>query len=519
MANKTIKQLSTEITTLQPDDWFVVQQDADNVTGKAKASNVFAGGWTPLGYSLTSLTALGNRSYTAVVSGTDTTGVTSVGQRLKLPRTVTAPTQCADLESGSSQYFSKTSPTGLSFTTTFTCSAWIKLESYGVTCGIIARRNVDTEGWSFRINTDGTVQLMGLRIAANNKSISSYQSVPLNKWVHVAATMDMAVGDTSAQKIWIDGVEVGRAYTLTGTAAVLVQGTTALVVGADKSAGTSPFDGKIAQAAVFSAQLSDATVKAMMNQGLTGSETNLVSAYSLNGVITDLSANANDLTANGGALATNADTPFTNPVTGTSVTAGTTNYGIITAQTFSTNTTYTIQVPEGETLPTTGGIGTVSYSAQATPYGFPKQKSKWTILIPKGAAESFTATTFATLNHSIFVPVGDWTIGWKAGCSASPDTSPASSRTTIITLSSTVLSSTTVESADLTGSVGGRPGVAATDFTVKATINAEEEISLSASATYTIYGRTNTGSPTNNAIYGSVTDSDRAVIKLVCAYL
>lgn len=45
------------------------------------------------------------------------------------------------------------------------------------------------------------------------------------------------------------------------------------------------------------------------------------------------------------------------------------------AQTFSTNTTYTIQVPEGETLPTTGGIGTVSYSTQANPYGIPSTDS------------------------------------------------------------------------------------------------------------------------------------------------
>jgi hypothetical protein len=72
-------------------------------------------GWTPFGYSLTSITALGNRSYTAVVSGTDTTGVTSVGMRLKLPRTVTPPTQCADLESGSSQYYSKTSSSRYDF--------------------------------------------------------------------------------------------------------------------------------------------------------------------------------------------------------------------------------------------------------------------------------------------------------------------------------------------------------------------------------------------------------------------
>jgi len=370
-------------------------------------------GWTPFGYSLTSITALGNRSYTAVVSGTDTTGVTSVGQRLKLPRTVTAPTQCTSLN-GTTQYYSKTSPTGISFTTTFTCSAWIKLDSYQTVGGIINRQNADTEGWSFRL-ADGRVSLLGLRIAGNNKSISSYQSIPLNKWVHVAATLDMSAGDTTAQKIWIDGVEVPRAYGINGTATALVQGTTALVVGATKSDGSLPLDGKIAQAAVFSSQLADATIKAMMNQTMTGSESGLVSAYTFNNSINDLSANANNLTANGGALATNADTPFTNPVTGTSVTAGTTNYGIIMAQTFSTNTTYTIQIPEGETLPTTGGIGTVSYSTQKTPYGFPGQKNKWQLITFGKATETVTYSnnTWTQINgQQISLPVGEWEVGF-----------------------------------------------------------------------------------------------------------
>jgi hypothetical protein len=379
-------------------------------------------GWTPFGYSLTSITALGNRSYTAVVSGTDTTGTTSVGMRLKLPRTVTAPTQCTSLN-GTTQYYSKTSPTGISFTTTFTCSAWIKLDSYQTVGGIINRQNADTEGWSFRL-ADGRVSLLGLRIAGNNKSISSYQSIPLNKWVHVAATLDMSAGDTTAQKIWIDGVEVPRAYGINGTATALVQGTTALVVGATKSDGSLPLDGKIAQAAVFSSQLTDATIKAMMNQTMTGSETGLVSAYTFNNSINDLSANANNLTPQGSAVATNADTPFTNSVTGTSVTAGTTNYGIIMAQTFSTNTTYTIQIPEGETLPTTGGIGTVSYSTQKTPYGFPGQKNKWQLITFGKAAETVTYSnnTWTQINgQQISLPVGEWEVGfavtWGSECS------------------------------------------------------------------------------------------------------
>ncbi len=351
--------------------------------------------WYSTSLSPNTVTALGNRSYSLVFNSTDLTTYLSNGMRLKLPRTVTAPTQCTSLN-GTTQYYSKTSPTGISFTTTFTCSAWIKLDSYQTVGGIINRQNADTEGWSFRL-ADGRVSLLGLRIAGNNKSISSYQSIPLNKWVHVAATLDMSAGDTTAQKIWIDGVEVPRAYGINGTATALVQGTTALVVGATKSDGSLPLDGKIAQAAVFSSQLADATIKAMMNQTMSGSETNLVSAYTFNNSINDLSANANNLTPQGSAVATSADSPM-----------NATEYGIVMANSFSTNTTLTVQVPEGYSLPTSGGIGTVSYSTQKTPYGFPVYNEKLVAEVLLVANSTVTSTGAATdipgLTHTFTVP-------------------------------------------------------------------------------------------------------------------
>ncbi len=351
--------------------------------------------WYSTSLSPNTVTALGNRSYSLVFNSTDLTTYLSNGMRLKLPRTVTAPTQCTSLN-GTTQYYSKTSPTGISFTTTFTCSAWIKLDSYQTVGGIINRQNADTEGWSFRL-ADGRVSLLGLRIAGNNKSISSYQSIPLNKWVHVAATLDMSAGDTTAQKIWIDGVEVPRAYGINGTATALVQGTTALVVGATKSDGSLPLDGKIAQAAVFSSQLADATIKAMMNQTMSGSETNLVSAYTFNNSINDPSANANNLTPQGSAVATSADSPM-----------NATEYGIVMANSFSTNTTLTVQVPEGYSLPTSGGIGTVSYSTQKTPYGFPVYNEKLVAEVLLVANSTVTSTGAATdipgLTHTFTVP-------------------------------------------------------------------------------------------------------------------
>jgi hypothetical protein len=357
--------------------------------------------WYSLALSPNTVTALGNRSYSLVFNSTDLTSYISNGMRLKLPRTVTPPTQCADLEASSSQYYSKTSPTGLSFTDDFTCMGWIKLESY-TRGGIIARRNGDTEGWSMAINASGQILFEGLRIAANNVSAVSYQSVPLNKWVHVAGSMDMSGTSTL---LYIDGVLVPSATTVTGTATALVQGTTALVVGAEKSAGTNPFDGKIVQAAVYSTVLSAATIRAAMNQTLTGSETSLVSAYTFNNSINDLSANANNLTAQGSAVATNADSPM-----------NATEYGIVMANSFSTNTTLTVQVPEGYSLPTTGGIGTVSYSTQKTPYGFPGARDKWRIeslYNTQTSAASSATTTYNTMGAAITVPVGTYSLSYR----------------------------------------------------------------------------------------------------------
>lgn len=371
-------------------------------------------GWTNVGYAPNTVTYNGNRSYDLVFNSVDLTSTISPGMRLRTTRTVAAPNQCASLN-GTNQYFNKTSPSGLSFTTTFTCSAWVKLSSYALG-GIIARRNADTEGFSLGVEADGTVRLIGLRIASNNKRITSYQSLPLNKWVHVAATLDMAAGDTTAQKIWIDGVEVPRAYTLTGTATALVQGTTALTVGALKSAGDNPFPGKIAQAAVFSAQLSDATVKAMANQTLTGSETSLVSAFSLSSSLNDLNTgNANNLTAQNSAVATNTDSPFGTQADGSIST--TLDYAIVQKTAFSTNTTLTVQVPEGCTIPTTGGVTSVAYSSNKAPYGMPVQGDKWQILFLNSVSATSTSSIANIQNlpgHQITIPVGNWVLSYVA---------------------------------------------------------------------------------------------------------
>lgn len=331
-----------------------------------------AGGWIVDTTNLpapNTVTYNGNHNYSVVFNSTDLTDTLSPGMRLRFTRTVTAPTQCTDLEAGSSQYYSKTSPAGVTFTDDFTCMAWVKLESYAVG-GIIARRNADTEGWSLGVSASGHITLGAYRIAGNNSVTTSHRSIPLNEWVHVAATCDLS---GTSVLIYINGILVTSATVITGTITALVQGTTDLVVGAEKSAGTNPFDGKIAQAAVFNAVLSAATIRSYASQTLSGSETSLVSAYSFNNVITDLNTtNANNLTAQGSAVATNADSPFAGGASAVGgYTAGTTEFGEVFDVSFSTNTTVVVQVPVGYALPTSGGLSAIAYSVAAHPIGWP----------------------------------------------------------------------------------------------------------------------------------------------------
>jgi hypothetical protein len=397
-----------------------------------------ADGWSPLGQSLTSITALGNRSYTAVVSGVDTTGVTCVGQRLKLPRTVTAPTQCTDLEASSSQYFSRASGslTGISFTDDYTCMAWVKIESYAsAVMAIISRYNA-ANGFLFYVNASGQLILQN---GTGTRLNTSYQSVPLNKWVHVAATMNASAG---TGEVYIDGVLVPSLISGAGTSITQAGN---LEIGS-ANAGNF-FDGKIAQVGLFDAVISAATIRSYMSQTLSGSETNCIGAWTLNGVLTDSDSNANNLTAQGSAVATNADTPFTNPVTGTNITAGSTNYGIIMAQSFSTNTTYTIQIPEGETLPTTGGIGTVSYSTQKTPYGFPGDESKWEVglylLSTVASSGTVTSTIYNPGGLNINVPVGSWNTDFESAFSVTTAGGGIDLSTTLSTSSTAATGATT----------------------------------------------------------------------------
>lgn len=441
------------------------------------------------------VTALGNRSYSCVFNSTDLTGYLSAGMRLRTTRTVIAPTQCTSLN-GTTQYYSKSSPAGMTFTDDFAVSAWVKLSNYAV--GTIVSRFNGTSGWSLDLTAGGQITLAGFNAGVGNASYSlSYQSVPLNKWVHIAAQLDMSTftASTTTTYIMIDGVDVPMSVARIGTNPTALIQAGNLEIGS-RNAGTQFFPGKIAQVAIYSAKVTQATILASMHQGLAGTETSLISAYSFNNSINDLNANANNLTANGSALATNADSPFGGQADGTI--SSTLDYGIITKTTFSTNTTLTVQLPEGCTIPTSGGVSAISYSTTDTPFGFPKQKDKWRLqtyfLTDNSTTSNATYGSYASGGYALVAPIGAWEIGHHGGYTNSTTTS------IYFALSSTALTGLSSSAgALLTPLIVRSLSSAAVAYLNSAKVSTP--VTLSAAATYVMY---TVGATTGGNIAGSV---------------
>lgn len=335
-------------------------------------------GWNDLDVTPNTVTHNGNHYYDLVFNGTDLTDTVSVGMPLRLTRTIAAPTQSADLESASSQYFVKTSPNGMSFTDDFVVGAWVKLESYTGSNMTIASRYNGTSGWEFYISGSGLVTLIGHNGAAGNYSaIGSYQSVPLNRWTYVTAQLDMSAftATTTTSYIMFDGVDVPAAVSRAGSNPTSLAQAGNLEIGS-ANGGSVFFDGKLAQVFVSSAKITQANIRTIMTQGLTSALVtthSIVSAYSLSGSTADLNTtNNNGLTAQGSAVTTNNDSPFSlGPNLASAYTAGTNDFAEVVSASFSTNTTLRVRASEGSTIPTSGGITSVFYSTQGSPYGWP----------------------------------------------------------------------------------------------------------------------------------------------------
>lgn len=342
-------------------DSFSGSKIDDNSIPDSKLADDARTGWNVTS-NPSSCTPLGNRNYNIVVNSTDLTSKISKGMRLRLTRGSTAPLKCASLN-GTNQYFNKTSPNKLTFTDDFTEGAWIKLASY-VAADIACRYN-GTSGFRFGVTASGQIVLVGYNAGSSNFSqVLSNQSVPLNRWVYVAAQLDMSTftASTTTSYVMIDGVDVPAVVSRGGSNPTALLQAGNLEIGSSNG-GSNPFPGQLAQVAIYNSKVTQATILGAMQEALAGTETSLASAYSFNNAITDLNTTTpNDLTPQGSAVATFADNPFSDST-------GTVGYAIVLNATFSTDTTLNVQVPEGFTLPSS--LSAMAFATDYAPYKFP----------------------------------------------------------------------------------------------------------------------------------------------------
>lgn len=352
---------------------------------------------------VSTVTANGNRSYTMTFAS-DVDSILSEGMRLRTTRTVATTSTCFSLD-GSNDYFSKTSPAGMTFTDDFTVSVWVYLSSY--TAGVIISRYNGTSGWALYVQATGQVQLTGLNGGSSNfSSVTSYQSLPLNKWVHIAAQLDMSTftATTTTSYIMIDCKDVPVVVARGGTNPTALIQAGNLEIGS-WNAGLLPFPGYLKDICIYNSKVTQATILDRMHQTPTGSETNLISAYT-GANTTDLNTtNANNLTAQNGAVSGYASAPYGNRGVSTTL-----DYGLVMAVSGSS---VTVQVPEGCTIPTSGGVSAVAYSTQANPYGWVSDKGRWEVsYINRTTLVTKTSPAVSTWYNlvNMTIPAGRWSV-------------------------------------------------------------------------------------------------------------
>lgn len=468
-----------------------------NLDGSLKGSAVQAAlglsssslnGWNALGYTFSTVTYNGNRSYDCVIAGADLTATLSAGMRLRTTRTTAAPTQATSLN-GTNQYWSKTTPAGMTFTDDFVVSAWIKLSSYPAGSGMIASRYNGTSGWNFYVSSTGQLTVSGVNAGAGNFSAANtYQSIPLNRWVHVTAQLDMSTftASTTTSYFMIDGQDVPTVVSRGGTNPTALVQAGNLEIGSNNG-GSSLFPGKIAQVAIFNAKVTQATMRGYISQGLLGTETSNVSAFSFNGNGNDLNTtNANNLTANNGAAATNADSFNGNQADGTI--SSTLDYGLVQKVVYSGgNTTVTVQVPEGCAIPTSGTVASVVYSSNKAPYGMPVSRGKWVVethgKVFSTQSGPVAGTWYNVGTLSLSIPTGEWWTRYEANVQMSK--AAATTNDVYTTLSTANNSETDVEYTAYTYLSGASGTLNTVQF-----VNRQKNLSLSAPTSYYINQKT-----------------------------
>jgi hypothetical protein len=453
--------------------------------------------WNVLPATPTVASSNGQREHVIRYSGVNYTTTLQPGTKLRVPRTGTTPTTSMGFVAASSQFASKATPTGITFTDDFTCEAWIYLDSYDTSASTILAREDATgaNGFQFDIDASGRIRLIGKNGGAGNlRYTQSYQSIPLNKWTHIAATLDMSGWTTATNKIYLDGVDVPLEFKSVGTNPTSLVNTGDFAIGRPGLVANSYINGKLANARVWSTIRTAAQIRDNMNQEVPASTTGLVAHFKGNGSWNDSSTNANHLTASGGAVNNFASHPYS-----------AVEYAIATKIAYTGgNTDVTIFTGSG-CLPNET-LGATSYSTAGAPFGFPADKNKWKVQLHTQGWQTANNAGLVWLNHEIAVPTGAWTLGYDVHISQA--TSAAAVHNSQYSLSTTKAGTIDVNSPLTTA------GTIVNIVEFYPELNANDSVTLAAMATYYFNCRAVGANFTTQGLRNGM----RSVIYAACAY-
>jgi len=474
-----------------------------NVTGGLSLAGPYSG-WSALtGVAPTTVTANGNRSYDITFSSS-IASILSPGMRLQTTRTVAGQQYMGGLMNGSSHYFTKVTATGTLATVTdnFTLMAYVQPTAYQLAVIMGRADSTPNNHLDIEMNTDGTISVV-IRNGgtANYRSVQTQQSLALNKKTHVAATWA-----SGTVLVYFDGISVPVKTATTGGTAPTTAGTGGdFSIGRNGAYNSSYFAGYISNVGVFNAVLTAATIRQYATSKLLGTETNCIGAWSLDNVATDATA-TNNLTATGGVGFSSSFSPMGNNGVNSNI-----DYGIVMAVSGSTAT---VQVPEGCTIPTSGGVSAVSYSTVKAPYGMPVQRIRWlveTIMINRISNSGAAAGVWQNLGWQISVPTGEWNAQYYAHGIAT---------TAAVTafLSYQVVLSTSSSSSTLIESFSNSAATQGSYTQMEGDVSKTFSLSLSSQTIYylLINGQ---GGTTNGLYLGSAGTTSLYFIRMECAYL
>ena len=317
---------------------------------------------------ITSITSTGGNAVD-IVFASSVASLLSRNMKLKVYRKLPAPTYMGGAFNGSSHYFIKTSPTSTlsTITNNFTIMGWVEPTAVSVQQCIAARADAGTNnGIFFMIQPGGRPS-----VQVSNAGAGNYRLVTANAAISTTRRTFVAVTWTSGTvTMYIDGVLVGTTTSTTGSAPTTAGTGGDFAIGRYGAFSGGYFTGYISGVAVFDAVLTQATIRSYRNQVLTGSETNCIGAWSLNNTaVNQQNPGTNDLTATGGVGYT-LRSPYANDTV--NVPNGIIEYATITDVSGATVSAIS---PEGNAIPTTGGIQQVAFSYNDVPFNFPKSRT------------------------------------------------------------------------------------------------------------------------------------------------